>query len=1298
MALATLRVGMILDPSKFNRQLAEASKQMSRFARNLTSGHDRASKALSKHTMGLKDTSRIVQGIMVSQVFYAAVGAIRDATSALTQFNEQLDYSQVTYSALFGSADLASKFSTTLQDMAINSIFDYQALDKSAKKLLAYGIEYENLGYIMRGLMDLGAMSGDTAALDRIALALGQIQAKGKLSAEEMRQLANAYVPINDIVQKSFNLTPDQMGSIGDLNLPAHEVINSIVDYANAKFGSVSDAAMLTITGLKNRIVDTMKVMGSEMMMPLTRAWKSFLVYFDSGLQGIRESFNASGWGGVFDYLVPDPDTQTIIRAFLANVHNGFMAIASLVSGIAPILGNIGRGFAIAFNIVAPVVNNAVHALGALLHMLSQSSYAMGILRFAAVAAAGAFVVLKVKALASLVIVAVGKAVNFVSKSLIILSSIITKHPIIMLMAGLAIALIGVSAASNNANNSLSSLFKTLSGSGGGLTQEDIFKDIAGSTKDAADAAGEFDNRLTSGADAAQKLEDGINKAGKQAAKTAKEAAGLLSFDEVFKLQEPKDTTGSGDAGSGVNPVADIEGLVSGLGSLGEALIPDIPDFSSFTDEFTDRLFGDLYESVARVASGAMAGGLVGALVGFAIGGLITKTLAGALAGAKLGAQIGAVAGAGFAAFWGDTYKELEAKLADIGAGSAAGALLGALAGFLIGAIATKSLPAAITAAQWGAGIGAIAGGVLGGIFDGFYKILQERIDGIASGAAEGMLVGGLAGLIIGAFATKSIQGALTGARIGAGLGALIGGTIGGVFDEGETSLTETLENMFSDISAASYGAVIGGLVGMIIGAIVGALAGGVGAIPGAKLGASLGAAIGGLGTMLYQYLKNAGITEKMGEWFSSLGDKVGEWFSGIGTAISDWWAGVKESWNQSLDNLQERWSAKWNELSAKFTWWKEDVSESFSNWWSDAKQTWSDGMENLKTNFSEGLDRVKTRWSNKWDEIGTKFNTWKDDTKKAVSEWWTDTKQEFSDGLDKVKSNWSTKWSEIKTSASTKWDEITSKLSTWWADTKQKFSDGLDNVKEKWGTKWDEVKTSASTKWDTIKTKCSTWLDGILKKNGTSLDEVKTKWSTKWDEIKDKLSTWWDDMKTSMGTWLEEKIWKPISDFFNLETFWSRLSGLLVAIKTKVSDWWGGLKSMFSDEPVTVTTQVNTTHVNTSGTTVKGSTTKKLSGHATGGIFNREHIARFAEGNKAEAIIPLENASAMQPFVNAVSRGLLEELAPTLVQNSNSYNSNLPPMYVGTLIADERGLKQLYKKFELIEMQENARRGVAKA
>jgi len=119
----------------------------------------------------------------------------------------------------------------------------------------------------------------------------------------------------------------------------------------------------------------------------------------------------------------------------------------------------------------------------------------------------------------------------------------------------------------------------------------------------------------------------------------------------------------------------------------------------------------------------------------------------------------------------------------------------------------------------------------------------------------------------------------------------------------------------------------------------------------------------------------------------------------------------------------------------------------------------------------------------------------------------------------------------------------------------------------------------------------------------------------------------------------------------------------------------------------------------NTSTMYTKSGSTPRV-GHATGGIFRREHVARFAEGNKAEAVIPLENAGAMQPFVTAISDGIMQGLMPTIAAMVGGNNSgtvdgeSLRPLYVGTLVADERGLKELYRKMNVIEMSENKRRG----
>ena len=156
-------------------------------------------------------------------------------------------------------------------------------------------------------------------------------------------------------------------------------------------------------------------------------------------------------------------------------------------------------------------------------------------------------------------------------------------------------------------------------------------------------------------------------------------------------------------------------------------------------------------------------------------------------------------------------------------------------------------------------------------------------------------------------------------------------------------------------------------------------------------------------------------------------------------------------------------------------------------------------------------------------------------------------------------------------------------------------------------------------------------------------------------DMFKDWISDMWDNVFGKFFGWIDTAIGK-LKNFFGLNN------------KAKNTD---------------------PSYTNTYGPTVN--VTK---GHKVGGIFNREHIARFAEGNKAEAIIPLENEEAMKPFVDAVSNGLTSALMPIIANISGGQQSQLQPLYVGTLIADERGLKELSRKMDVIQLEEKARRG----
>lgn len=1377
MAFADLTARLNLDIRNFSSALNSANDKVTSFSSTLTRmvhgqtagteglvrNYDNVNRSLHRVALSLRDVSRIASGIIVSQAFYRTTDAIKNAVSALWEFNTALDYAQVTYSSLFGSSDLASGFLQELQQFSVDTIFQFSDLENMSRKLLAYGIEYKNLMYITKGLTNIGTLSGDSAALERLAVAIGQINAKGTLKAEEVRQLANAYVPIYDILRDKMGLTDEDFKSIGDLGIKSADAINAIVEYSNERFGDMANAAMMTITGLNNRIVDSFKVMGADMLKPVTTAYKSLAFFIAQQLETIYDVYKSSGAGGAFEYIVPSARAQQVIREFIATTVNGFYTIVAVAKMVLPLLSNFFLGVVQGatfvknvINVMASVVAMALRLIGIhtpLLTLLSKALFIAGV-------AAGIFA-----ARAAALFALRGLAAMFtgIARAVMLLTIALTRNPIVMGLAGLALVLGGITAKANGANNAISSLIKTLSSySAGGKTAEDILQPSTGGDVGGGNA-GDYWNEMEDGANNAS---DAMDDAGKAADKAAKKAnKSLLSFDEVFKLNE--NASGADDSGSeGTGNLGGIGDLANALGGLGDSLIPNIPSFKDFAKNFVTSLYNDLWEALKTIGSGASIGALIGALTGFVIGGLVTKTMPGALAGAKLGAKIGAVVGGTFAAFWTDAYKEMEASLAKIAiagtagalvgalvgfvigglttkniknalfcatlggrfgtilgmgigsfwalatnemsnaieglmVGGAAGALVGALTGFVIGAFSTKNISAAIGMATIGAKVGTVIGAGLGTFWGSASRALKDSIKSLAIATSVTALLGALTGFVIGAFATRNIGGAMAGAKIGTAIGAAIGATTQTAFADARDGVVNGIEGMFGDLKAASYGALIGGLVGMIIGAIVGAFAGGVGALPGAMAGAKLGAAIGMLGGMVASALENAGIFDAIGAWFSKLGQHIKniwetiwdintwktawqlvvKWFEKLKSDISSWFISkIKDikSWWENLWIVQ-KWLTGWTLITEWFSALKEDIFTWFSDKIADIKEWWED------------LWTVQ-RWVSAWSKVTTWFGNLRGDIKA-----WFDSK------IAEIKAWWEDLW------VVQRWVSGWTTIAAWFSALKDAvlkwFAARVADVKSWWENLW--VVKNWATGWSKIYEWFGALKDKIAEWFTNRVESVKIWWSSLWNYKAwvsgwSKVTEWFDKLKGNIAEWFSNRVssvtswWSSLWNYKNWTSGWTKvkkwfsdlksdISTWFTNLKTSISNWWDGL---FSNKSATVTTSDKKVTVST------------RHGHARGGIFNREHIARFAEGNKAEAIIPLENDSAMQPFVDAVSNGLIESLAPAMIQAGGmaapGNYSDLPPMYVGTLIADERGIKELYKKFEVIKVQENARRGLA--
>lgn len=1289
-SFANLSANLNLNIQNFSDGLRQASRQARRFAANLNGDINDASGAISRLNrsttawgLNMKSVSRVVSGIIISQTFYNIAQSVQGATNAAWEFTKQLEYARIAYSNLFGDTSLAQEFINVLKDFAAKTPFTFTEAEASAKRLLAYGIEYKNVMYVMQGVMSAASAQGDPAKIEQISRAIGQIFTYGKLMTAEVRQLTEAGIPVYDILQEKLGLTQEQLRNLGKESIPASKAINALIDGINERFGNVVAASSKTITGIISNIKDNATMLAAGLMDPLTTSIKSALAEIGDILFDLRDIMETSGAGGVFEAIFP-PDMQAMVRQFSANVLTAAKSFMTLAIALSGLLRPAFETLASVVNVLTPMLVGVSNTISALVYGLTNSATAMRLLTASIAAASAMWVVFKLRAVAASVAAA---AINVISKALAGMATMLTMiiaHPFWALLIGLTGVLVGLSGGFGSLSEKVNSFFKSLTQFNG----VDADKLLLPSQKERANDLDKFNEKLKGTADSMDDLAGATGKA-------TKAAKGLLSFDEVFKLNEPDEGTGSGITDSA------LEDIFGGIGDIGGAYIPEIPDFSAYVEEVLGGL-KDAWEKIKERA-GTIIGAGLGAIFGNLLGGPV-----GLIVGGAIGALVGSI--------WDKIAEEFgladTQKYATVISAGIQGAIQAAFgfvrsyfAAQLLGMqllnpyLLANSLKIGLNAALKQGLLGAIVSlgtGLLSNALAGWIAKELELTDQDLKNAGVGQMVG-------------SIVGTITGLILGGPIGSIVGGALG--------QLAGTIVGEFwAYLSKTFQGAIIGGVAGLPIGALIGTIVGSIGGPLGAALGTAVGTAIGGLVGLIVEYwepitkfFKSATdvIVEIFNDWFGETIAGVIGWYNDTTDSLSDWWADTNKGFTDWYKDTVESLSTWWTETDTGFTTWFNDTFSSLSTWWDDTVNTFS--------NWSTINEDTLSTW---WTDTKRGFSDWFSNTFRGLTTWWTDTKAGYNEWSTNTKTSLAT-WRLDTINGFSEWVLNTyTSFTKWKADIEQKFTDWKNNIK------------SIIAQWisDTV-VSITKWIVDVTVKIGAWSSDIQAKF-TEW---KNELITtitgftiaallgivgWVADTKQEFLDWATntkknindafDKITEKIEKFLSLDVDISTFCrNSLKSIKDWASDIWDSIRDKFNKAIEKIRDFISAsedadeadtpaisgyTGVVTSG---YGPGYATLAGHATGGIFNREHIARFSEGNKAEAIIPLENNTAMQPFVDAISKGILEGLAPTLIQTNNQSN-NLQPLYVGTLIADERGLKQLYKKFEVIQAQENDRKGLA--
>jgi tape measure domain-containing protein len=259
---------------------------------------------------------------------------------------EDLNSARVSFTTMLGSAEAADKMLKDLQQFAATTPFEFPDLVASAQRMKALGFEAKEVIPTLRTVGDAAAAMGKGKDyVDGITKALGDMRSKGKVSAEEMNQLAERGIGGWKILADAIGTDiPTAMKKAESGAVSAAVAIPALLEGMNKQFGGSMEAMSKTLTGQWSNFKDQITAALLPIGQAIVPALSALLPILSAVLGKVAE---AAKW---FADL-PDP------------IKNAALVVAALAAAIGPLLVGLG-GIMAAIGPITAAVGGLASALG----------------------------------------------------------------------------------------------------------------------------------------------------------------------------------------------------------------------------------------------------------------------------------------------------------------------------------------------------------------------------------------------------------------------------------------------------------------------------------------------------------------------------------------------------------------------------------------------------------------------------------------------------------------------------------------------------------------------------------------------------------------------------------------------------------------------------------------------------------------------------------------------------------------------------------------------------------------------
>ena len=553
--LENINLKMSVDTKQVNKQFKDATNTVVSGLDAMTLGAEEFEAKWADITDNIRSVKRVASGIAISAAIYGVASALTSASAAVLTFSNNLDEARISMEYFARDSKQAQQYIRELENFAAYTPFSTESAISMAKYLQAMSVPMESSKAVLTVISDTAAATGASEEnMQRIVTAMGQVLTKGKLAAEEVRQLANANIPIYDILKEELNLTGQQIKNLGNLNIEGSKAVVAILDGLQKRYEGASAKIAETMGGMVETIKDDALIISSSF-------FTGAIDGIEEKLRGVRDTLDEwrdiamhQGTGGMIEYILGDLDPSGELEQLVIDAIAGIKNLAATIRSFAIEDGTLLKTFgATAYASIMSVVVAADYLLRGINTLKSGADKILSVVNDLT----GTSLTLTDVAAGLLIFKTVGNTMMFASntamwlgKQVITLgTSVASIIPGIAganaLVKGLTASMISMSAAAAVAYGGIKLMNAVTGVSDSSTLVTDEYKEAFKQYDDTLNAYSEGLNAsydaLSDGAfEAFADIEEQSKKSAKKVQKTW-----LMSFDEVFQIREDPDAEDS---------------------------------------------------------------------------------------------------------------------------------------------------------------------------------------------------------------------------------------------------------------------------------------------------------------------------------------------------------------------------------------------------------------------------------------------------------------------------------------------------------------------------------------------------------------------------------------------------------------------------------------------------------------------------------------------------------------------------------------------------------------------------------